>query len=895
MNWKQQLFKPKWRNKDPVIRREAVSTEQDPQLLRELVSILGADEDAGVRMAAARRIMGPLDLLAALPTETDTAVKEVLHERLRQLTGSVAENRPALQDRIEVVSQSSDRTLLEYVAANAPEADLRVAALKKVSRQGFLGDRAIADEDPALRRQAAAAITQESTLKRVIEATRTHDKALHQALSERLHRERLARADQAAVSQEALTICEALEQYLRTGGAPDSTELTQIEKQWLAIEQHAPETLARRYRHDLERLRSPAQPEPQVQSPPAPAAAPASPEVAPTSPNPDAGLQGAQQSIRAVSDGDKPPGDKTLQRLASNLQRAWKDIAQPNELDHELKAEAEQLLSDLKQAAASALDRQEGLLDSARSELQALEQALEDGELHKALEHRVRLAKIGKKFGRDRRWKAVQSEMNANLGRLRELRDWQHWANDKIRKRLIEDMEALPSAGLHPDAVLERIKQLQAEWKALENSEQIPGDKHYASAPWMWRKFNAAGRQAFQITKPFLDKRSEVQSRHLEETRIIAQALAAAAASESPDWKALGDSMGKARKALRSLSSVPARSRQKMAAELKAALEAGNDAMQSHYAEIEKTKLKLIREAALLQHATDRDEAIQQAKSLQSQWTAAGRLWRSRENALWREFRAPIDPLFKALDEQRQSVQQERAEQRAAQVGVCAQLEELLALDDEALADQQGRVRGLEEQWREIGRPERRLQERFEQLIRKFNARERAQQQAAASAVRQRWWVKAELLHQAETAALAGKLTAAKSKALERKWPPSHDADSATDQGLEARFRAALDSATDWQPNEPDQAATIEAARKVCICLEFLAGLPTPEEEKDLRMQYQVERLSASMSGERERLSAVEEARELEQAWLQLAYIPEEHYPAFRLRITKSLDQILEE
>ena len=33
----------------------------------------------------------------------------------------------------------------------------------------------------------------------------------------------------------------------------------------------------------------------------------------------------------------------------------------------------------------------------------------------------------------------------------------------------------------------------------MEQSEQIPVDKHFAAAPWMWRKFNAAGRKAFDL------------------------------------------------------------------------------------------------------------------------------------------------------------------------------------------------------------------------------------------------------------------------------------------------------------------------------------------------------------------------------------------------------------
>ena len=33
----------------------------------------------------------------------------------------------------------------------------------------------------------------------------------------------------------------------------------------------------------------------------------------------------------------------------------------------------------------------------------------------------------------------------------RKLLDWQRWSNNEIRRRLCDDLEALPEAGLHPE------------------------------------------------------------------------------------------------------------------------------------------------------------------------------------------------------------------------------------------------------------------------------------------------------------------------------------------------------------------------------------------------------------------------------------------------------------
>ena len=45
----------------------------------------------------------------------------------------------------------------------------------------------------------------------------------------------------------------------------------------------------------------------------------------------------------------------------------------------------------------------------------------------------------------------------------------------------------------------------------------------------------------------------------------------------------------------------------------------------------------------------DKEAAISEAKSLQTQWQKSGSLWRSKENELWQQFREPLDPLFAEL------------------------------------------------------------------------------------------------------------------------------------------------------------------------------------------------------------------------------------------------------
>jgi len=138
MNWKQNIFKPKWQNKNADIRLESVTTEQDPELINSLLEIAGTDEDKKVRCAAIKRLHQLENILKLYAKEQDSEVKKLLEERIHQLAASSNESRPPLEFRMQVVELTSDRDLIEHLAGHAPESELRRAALAKVERQGVL-------------------------------------------------------------------------------------------------------------------------------------------------------------------------------------------------------------------------------------------------------------------------------------------------------------------------------------------------------------------------------------------------------------------------------------------------------------------------------------------------------------------------------------------------------------------------------------------------------------------------------------------------------------------------------------------------------------------------------------------------------------------------------------
>jgi hypothetical protein len=905
MNWKQRLFKPKWQHKDADTRLRAGSSEQDPQLISKLVEIAGQDTDSRVRCAAIKRLHRLENILKLHASENQAEVRSLLEDRIRQLASSSAADRPALELRMQVVESTKDRDLIEHIAGHAPEASLRRAALAKVNRQGVLGDCCLNDIDAENRQFAAARITQHTTLKRVIGGLRKRDKTLYVQLQNRLHEELLANADPVAVQSEALKVCSSLEHHAIEIATAADGEIADLHKTWQKIADSVTPEMSERYQRVCHRLAAPDEPvapavaPAKVETPePTPAATP-SPEIppesnAPAQPN-DALAQAATDICLYDVENPERPKPVSIKKLRHKLEIAWKQCRPPHPEDQANWDEANVAIEHMESTLENLRQQAESELAQAETLLTQLAQELEDGELHKALETRASLQKLNKakSAGAHGAWKRINGKLSGMQPRLRELREWQHWSNNKIRKRLIAEMEVLPAADLHPDALLDRIKSLQTEWKALEQSEQIPGEKHFSAAPWMWRKFSAAGHTAFDTAKPFLDKRSEIQSRHAQSLATFCAELEQLAEAEPRDWTALGKAMNRGRKKLRDLNSIPAKQRQSFARKLKSALDKANQVMQDHYEVVEKEKMKLIRAASQLIHLPERSEAITEAKGLQSQWKAAGSLWRSKEQQLWNQFREHLDPLFEELKEQQATIRAADEERLAAQKALCKELKDILSNKDD-LAAQHGRVQGLRDSWKDIQHPDRRLLDSFQAMVAEYDQREVDAQKQQVKADSERWWLKSALLQEL---AVSGRTTkGAISKGTETRvnktWPEESSSDpleTALDQACQDYLSGELGVA-----DEAHQEELREQSHLLCIRLEFVAGLQSPEEDREQRMQYQVDRLAESLSGESARLPALEEAREAEKIWLQMYALPETDYKAFGERIQKALSAITE-
>lgn len=240
------FFKQKWQHRDPEIRRRAIKALNSDET-EILCQVAREDESSDIRRLALSRL-DDLDLLLRLSSEDgDAETLRYAQSCLSELLAGTRKTSPGLDARMDFLSRHPETRLLEFVALNGVETELRRSAQDQITDQAML--RNIAVNDPVLANRLAALdrITDSSILEAVIRQTRKHDKKIHRQSQARLDSIREARERPARIRAESEQICSTLETMI---GADDwqqaLDELEPLVDRWQAIADEAePEFLTR--------------------------------------------------------------------------------------------------------------------------------------------------------------------------------------------------------------------------------------------------------------------------------------------------------------------------------------------------------------------------------------------------------------------------------------------------------------------------------------------------------------------------------------------------------------------------------------------------------------------------------------------------------------------------
>src|SRR6185295_18068377 len=134
-----------------------------------------------------------------------------------------------------------------------------------------------------------------------------------------------------------------------------------------------------------------------------------------------------------------------------------------------------------------------------------------------------------------RRLKAAQSALMPKVQELRDVADWQRWANVGIQEQLCEKMEALKSVE-DPEEIARQVRDLQQQWRQAADVPRAQGEA-------LWRRFKAAHDAAWARCEAHFSAQTEARAGNL--ARKIALSERAEVLSGSTNWIQTADEIKK--------------------------------------------------------------------------------------------------------------------------------------------------------------------------------------------------------------------------------------------------------------------------------------------------------------------------------------------------------------
>jgi hypothetical protein len=946
------LLKPKWQHPDPRKRQAAVESGNVP---REALAVVARqDSDPTVRCCAIGRV-GDLGLLTELMrSDPPGQVREAVEQRQQELLAGPLDQAPSLDARLATLRDNPSTGLCGYLARKAVAVEIRSAALEGVKDTGLLTRVAVDDPVASIRRLALERIEDPQGWELVSRNARNKDKQISRAARERLDAYRQAEADREA----AEAICKELEALLAADSLrPDSQARYQrLCGQWDRLSSPPGAELAARYAQtnqqlagriaqfealmserrgictELEALQARLE---EVQEDPA---------------GFQASLEEQLQELverwqATASDGadDGPLSQRfndLQQQLREGLQRLARDLgrigrlrelidraqavsADPERLDeHRIKQlqqrwgerekpetphlaetlqnEFDGVLHELKQRLNQQIKQRKKALEEAEKILPELTEALNQGELERALSLRDRIShRLKRSKGvADQRRKVLQQALNGMRDRLEALRQWRHWGSGHAREQLCSEIEELIDSPLSPDETALKVRTARKAWQRIDHAEG-PADEA------LWQRFDQACTRAYEPYQQERKKQEEVLNQHLTQKQQLCSELDAyeqATDWEQVDWREADQHVHKAREKWRRIGPVPRKAGKALEKGYRAVLER----LETHLAPERERELKrrrlLIARAEELAGSSDLRSASREVKELQDQWKPTVPLPRKQEQALWVEFRKACDALFNQLREERDAADAERQANLERKQAICTELESLLEQPDKTFREIHKRFDETSETWSGIGeiprKQEAAVEARYERIRERLAARQQQEKQAAEQARLQNIREHAQLCSRLEQAVLDPALDPAARQALleqtrqAREGLPELDAEQA--KPLQDRYTlAARALGGDSEAIRTLQQAledNLQQRLQLCLQLEVAAGIESPPEYADARMAYQVSLLSDALQQKFEQTrSRDEQLRELQIAWLQAGPVANEDRPMLDARFERVL------
>jgi len=267
--------------------------------------------------------------------------------------------------------------------------------------------------------------------------------------------------------------------------------------------------------------------------------------------------------------------------------------------------------------------------------------------------------------------KAAQAALTPKVQDLREVAEWQQWANIGIQEQLCEKMEALRTAD-DPEAVARRIHELQEQWRQAADVPRAQGEV-------LWRRFKAVHDELWARCEAHFAAQASARMENLAKKVTLCER--AEALADSTSWLQTAETIKRLQAEWKTVGPVTRGQEKAIWERFRAACDRFFTRRQDDltkrkalWAENFARKEALCVAVEALAGSSDWEQTSAEIRRLQNEWKAIGPVKKSRSEAIWQRFRAACDAFFVRYA-QRHDIA--RAERVAAREAICAEMEAL--------------------------------------------------------------------------------------------------------------------------------------------------------------------------------------------------------------------------
>jgi hypothetical protein len=692
---------PGHKHQDAAIRVAFV--EALPLDERELIAeIAHEDADARVRRAAVAKLMDPAALARIAREDADESVRAQANAMLRDIALEVFEG-SGENEGLAAVDLLADTKTLVAVAKSAPHESVARRALTQLTDGHVLGSIARHAAHEAVRRAAFSSLRDHAEMLSVALKSEFKDPTLAavEMITDRDELEQIAsRAKNKSASKRARAIIHEMDERAAAADA-EAAEAVKLAAQEAAraeteVERQRAAAVDAERQARADRVRA-AEGE-QAREQDAAAARAEEEQAAAQRARAEASQEAARQNAvrhaaRLGEIADEAAKVTTLEDLAAArrqfgaLRREWTTLvaaapadadvlarftdADANFTSRETTAHEEDLRQrrDALVRLHQLLARIEPLPERADLTLKAGERALRD--VRTTLGAMPQLPSKRDYDESLKRLKAVQTALMPKVQELRDVADWQRWANVGIQEQLCEKMEALKAVE-DPEQIAKQVRELQEQWKEAADVPRAQGDV-------LWRRFKTAHDEAWSRCEAHFAQQAEARAANLAQKHALCER--AEALAESTNWIQTAEEIKTLQGSWKTIGPVTRGQEKAIWERFRAACDRFFTRRHADLAERKHVWItNLAKKEALcvqveaLAGSTDWEPAAAEIRRLQNEWKTIGPVKKTRSEAIWQRFRGACDQFFQRYAQRHDIARGERV---AAREAICAELEAL--------------------------------------------------------------------------------------------------------------------------------------------------------------------------------------------------------------------------